>query len=378
MPPREVSDEDAIKRYTAWKEHGAYSYAGKALGIDDKAVKRGVDIVHAKGLHLSSGARLAISRAGLSGTEGKGGWIHNYDEEGKKVGATRWSAPEIDVEGQLDRIRAAFEDIPAAVPVSAPEYIMQDMLALHAHADVHVGMRVTADQTGGRSYGRAEAEARFKAAVSQSILSVPPCHTALILNAGDMMHANDDRDVTPRSGYHLKVEGSHHENFDLCVMLTIYKIDLALQRHGQVIYRAIPGNHDPNTPGPLSIAIRERYRNEPRAEIIVSEDEFWQRNWGEVFLSGHHGHGRKPKDVCHELPGKFPEAWGKAKQWHYFTAHLHNYQSVPIGSVRHHQFPSVCSADTHAAWSPYGDQAGMVSLTFHKKTGLDSLILKGV
>jgi hypothetical protein len=186
---------------------------------------------------------------------------------------------------------------------------------------------------------------------------------------GDMMHSNDDTDLTPRSKHKLKTEGTHFENLLLSVQMTVYKIDLALQRHGRVIYRGIPGNHDPNIPGPLSIALHAHYRNEPRAEIVLSEDEFWQHNWGNVFLSGHHGHGRKAKDVCPVLPGKFPKEWGKATEWHYFSAHLHNYSTEIIGSVRHHQLPAVCSIDTHAAWAPYLDTSGMVSMIFNKRGG---------
>ena len=375
----ERSHELLRKTYDAWIEHG--QNAAAAARATDTPVSTFKEILKAyreKGMHLSDGAQRAVSNAGLSGIEARGGWIHNYDDEGKKIGTTRWNAPEVDAETYLEKIRAAFDDIPPASPTKPPEHVVEDRLALLAHADVHIGMVVTADQTGGRSYSRAEATERFKAGVSQCIASTPQCHTALILNAGDLLHANDDRDVTPRSNHKLKVEGTHAQNFDLSVVLTAYKIDLALQHFGHVVYRGIAGNHDPNIPYPLSVALRERYRNEPRAEIVVSEDEFWQRNWGDVFLSGHHGHGRNPKEVCEELPGRFSKAWGEAKQWHYFSAHKHNYQLVPRGPVLHHQLPSVCSADTHAAWSPYPDTAGMVALTFDKLSGLKSTIHIGV
>lgn len=366
------------KTWAAYQEAGSKAGAARILGKAESTVKCIIDECIESGMHLSEGAQRAVNNAGLSGLEARGGWIHNYDTEGKKIGTTRWNAPESPVEDVLDKIRAAFDGIVPSEPVTPPEHVMQDSLALLPHADCHIGMVVTADQVGGRPYNREIAAERFKAGASQCVMNGPPCHTAYILNAGDLHHANDDRDVTPRSGHKLKVEGTHMQNFDLSVVLTSYKIDLALQRHGRVIYRAIPGNHDPNIPGPLSIALRERYRNEPRVEIIVSEDEFWQMNWGNVFLSGHHGHARNPKDVCPELPGRFPTQWGEAKAWHFFTAHKHNYQTMKYGPVRHHQLPSVCSADTHAAWSPYDDDAGMLAMTFHKSGRTTSSLLVGV
>ena len=379
MVAKPRSPELLQKTWAAYVEHDEVTAkAARALDMPVETVRHILLECRKKGFHLSDGAMNAVNSAGLSGVEARGGWIHNYDDEGKKTGTTRWNAPEIDVEDYLDKIRTAFDDIPAAEPTPQPEYIVEDSLALLAHADCHWGMVATSDQVGGRPYNREIAAERFKAGVSQCVTSIPPSHTAYILNAGDLMHANDDNDVTPRSKHKLKVEGTHTQNFDLSVQLTAYKIDLALQHHGRVIYRAIPGNHDPNIPGPLSIALRERYRNEPRAEIIVSEDEFWQMNWGNVFLSGHHGHARNPKDVCPELPGRFPKQWGEAKAWHFFTAHKHNYQTMKYGPVRHHQLPSVCSADTHSAWSPYDDDAGMLAMTFHKSGRTTSNLLVGV
>ena len=379
MATQPRSPELLRKTWDAYEAHnGNASVTARFLDKPPETVRSILKECRAKGMHLSEGAQKAVNNAGLSGAEARGGWIHNYDDEGKKTGTTRWNAPEIDVETYIDRIRSAFDDIPPAIPTPQPEHIMADSLALLPHADCHWGMVVTADQVGGRPYNREIASERFKIGVSRCVMNGPPCHTAYILNAGDLTHANDDNDVTPRSKHKLKVEGTHMQNFELSVTLTAYKIDLALQRHGRVIYRAIPGNHDPNTPGPLSIALRERYRNEPRVEVIVSEDEFWQMNWGNVFLSGHHGHARNPKDVCPELPGRFPTQWGEAKAWHFFTAHKHNYQTMKYGPVRHHQLPSVCSADTHAAWSPYDDDAGMLAMTFHKSGRTTSNLLVGV
>lgn len=379
MPTQPISDEAALERYQAYVEHGNNSVlAGKALGMGNKALMHGYREAVRRGLHLSHGARSAINNAGLSASEAKGGWIHNYDDEGKKTGTTRWTAPELTTEEYLERLRGAFDTIPPATPVAPPESTEADLLGFFPSADLHLGMAANSDQTGRREYNRQLAAERFKAGVSECLLGVPRCVKALIVDAGDAMHSNDNTDRTPRSGHQLKVEGTHHQNLGLLIELNAFKIDLALQHHGEVEFRAIGGNHDPNIPSPLLYALRERYRLEPRVEIVVSENEFWQMNWGVSFLSGHHGHNRKPQDVCRELPGMYPREWGAAKQWHYFSAHLHNYQSVPYGPVRHHQLPSVCSLDTHAAWGPYPDTAGMLALTFHREHGLKNTLHVGL
>ena len=65
---------------------------------------------------------------------------------------------------------------------------------------------------------------RFKAGVSECIMGLPPCAKALIVDAGDATHANDDTDRTPRSGHKLKVEGSHHQNVGRLIELQAINI----------------------------------------------------------------------------------------------------------------------------------------------------------
>ncbi|TWH35897.1 MULTISPECIES: helix-turn-helix domain-containing protein [unclassified Aminobacter] len=376
-----VSTAELLETLAAFERHdGNYTKAGRELGISDNTVRRRLETARKQGLHLSDGAREAMAATRLNGYEIAGGYRHIYDDEGRKVETVRWNAPksERQLDEYLGRIRAAFEDIPAAEPVPMPEAVEEDLLAFLPHADLHMGAVATEDQTGGRPYNPEVAAERFKAGVTECVMGMPPCAKAVIVDAGDATHANDDTDRTPRSGHKLKVEGTHFQNIGRLIELEVFKIDLALQRHREVEFYSIPGNHDPGTPAPVLYALQQRYRNEPRVTIHVSENEFWQMNWGIAFLCGHHGHNRKPKDVCAELPGKYPEQWGRARQWHYFSGHFHNYQSVPYGPVRHHQLPSVVSLDTHAAWGPYQDGAGMLAMTFHKRHGLKNMLLVGI
>lgn len=371
MPTPPVSDESLRRAYEAVMEHGTINAAARALSMDRNTVKRHYRKAQERGFHLSDGARGAVENAGLGGNEARAGWIVRVDPDTGSRESTYWRAPEQAQEDFIERLRAAFDDLEPARPIPAPKSVTDDLLAFLPHADVHIGMVATADHVG-RDYSRDIAAERFKRGLTACIDAQPPCAEAVILNAGDLLHANDDSDATPRHKHKLKVEGTHHDNFGLAIEMTVYAVDLALQKHGKVTYRGIPGNHDPNIPSPLSYALAAHYRNEPRVNIIVSQDEFWQMNWGGVFLSAHHGHGRNPKDVCSEIPGKWPEEWGKAREWHYFSGHLHNYRSVPYGPVRHHQLPCVCSLDTHAAGGPYSDTSGMMSMTFHRERGMIS------
>jgi hypothetical protein len=373
MATKPRSEELLRETYEAWIAHDKNAgAAARSLGRAESTFKSALEECKAKGMHLSEGAQRAVSNAGLSGIEARGGWIHNYDYEGKKIGTTRWNAPEVDVDTINDRIRDAFESLPPAKPVVRSRSTKrEDILAFLPHADWHLGMNVNEQQTG-KDYNRHVAVDTILAGTERCIASQPACETAIIMNAGDLLHANDDADVTPRNKHKLKVEGTHHQNFETAVETTVGLIDMALSWHGSVEYRAIPGNHDPNIPGPLSVALRAYYRQEPRVKIVVDENKFYQRNFGVNFIAAHHGDGRNPKELAAGLPGRFPQEWGKAKHWHFFTAHCHHHKSDTFGHVRWFQLPSVCSLDTHAADLNYGGSAGLRAITFHKANGLET------
>lgn len=62
--------------------------AAHDMGIPRETFRNRLNRAKLAGLHLSQGARTVVDRARLSPTEAKGGWIHDYDAEGKKIGTT--------------------------------------------------------------------------------------------------------------------------------------------------------------------------------------------------------------------------------------------------------------------------------------------------
>lgn len=378
MAISKLTDEQLLETIEAVNQTGNNKEAAERLGINYRTISDRLRVARERGLYLSQGARNAMANAGLSGIEARGGWIHNYDDEGKKTGTTRWTAPEVETADFIDRFREMLEGIKPAKPVPVPDVTQADSLVFVPDADVHVGLVVTEDETGHEPYNREIAKQRFMAGTSRCIMSLPPSHTCLIASMGDLTHANDPRNITPRSGHTLRVEGTHHDNLFLSAELLFYKVDLALTRHRNVEVEVIGGNHDPGTPGPILLALQQRYRNDERVKVNVSQNEWWHRNWGEAFMCGQHGHYRNAKAVCATIPAKFRRQWGEASQWHFFSAHYHSYKVSQEGSVLHHQLPAVCALDTHAAWSPYMGNSGMVALQFDKKTGMRDMIMVGL
>ena len=367
-----LTEDEKREVIDAWLGHDrSILKAAQSLNMNYNKFKWRLSAAKREGYHLSPGAKKVLEMAGLSPREGKGGWIHNYDPaDGKKLAATRWSAEDGDSpEEMVEWIRTCFSDIPPAPPVIRSENSPEGRFKLMPHSDVHMGAAASADRVG-REYSPKLAFERLRDGFSQLFSAMPPTCETVILNNGDLTHANDNKDETFKSGHRLKVEGSHRDNISLSITATVWQIDHALQTSDIVRYRANGGNHDPNTPDYLTPALQAYYRNEPRVIVEGSERLTWVYQKGLIFLATHHGHGIKPEKFAANLPAKFPAEFGVSRFWYFITGHLHNEREDTFGGIRWIQLPSVCGLDQHSDDMGYSDGAAMRAMLFDERRGL--------
>lgn len=371
MAPPKLTDEEKRQAAQAWLDNDHSIVRGaKSLNMNYDTYKSRLSAAKREGYHLSTGARKVIATAGLSPLEGKGGWIHNYDSEGKKTGTTRWAAPGGDSpEEMIEWIKASFASLPAAPPVIQSERSPEGRFKFMPHSDVHLGASAPEDRVG-REYTPKVAMERLQYGFARLFAAMPRTSETVILNNGDLTHANDNKDATPRSDHRLKVEGSHRDNIQLSITATVWQIDHALTTSDIVRYRANAGNHDPNTPDYLTPALQAYYRNEPRVIIEGSQRLTWVFQRGLVFVATHHGHGIKPEKFAANLPSKFPAEFGASRFWYFLTGHLHNEREDTFGGIRWIQLPSVCSLDQHSDDMGFSDGAAMRAMVFDDRAGL--------
>ena len=358
--------------YDLVKEHGGFRAAVRAANPKQSysSIYRKYQAAKKNGIEFSDGARNSVQSAGLGFGEAKGGHRRVYDEDGKQIDTVRWSVPQEQfTEEYLERIADVFSNIPASPPIVQSEHSQAGKIAFFPQSDVHLGVEITADR-GGKDYSPKIAMERMRDGFSQTHAAIPPCETAIILDNGDLTHANDDKDATPRSDHRLKVTGSHRQNLELSVTAKAWQIDMALERSAQVVYRSNRGNHDPNTPDTVGIALKQRYKDEPRVNIDDSERETWIYQRGKVFLAAHHGHGIKAEKLAANIPPNFPKEFGLARYWYLFTGHLHNPRQDTFGAFSWFQLPAICSMDQHSADMGYTDTSAMRAMMFCERGGL--------
>jgi hypothetical protein len=367
MPTPPLSDELAIEALNALAENnGNYADAARQMGIIYTTFHARVRKAKERGLQLSEGARKSMNLAGLNGMEAKGGWIHNYNSLGNKVGTTRWNAP-VENPASPETVAVKIAETLSGI-IAIPEIIMgsrprEDVVNLFANSDFHLGA-VMPEGKGHRAYNREIAVERVRAGFSELHGSLSPADTAIILDNGDRLHANDDRDVTVKSGHRLKVEGSHGSNFLLGLETAIWQIEMSLTTHNEVIYQANPGNHDPNITQPLLVALKMRYLNNPRVKIDTEESHLSIFQRGRVFISSHHGHGQKPTALSASIQHTFRKKYGVSDFHYLYTGHLHSEKSDTFGGMQWTQLPSIVSTTQYEEEMVFTDTSGIYGASF--------------
>lgn len=370
MPTPAVTDEALLEVLEAHQRHnGSTLRVVRETGKSEATVRRYVAEAKKRGLHLSAGAREAMQATDLSGVEIAGGWRHAYDGEGKKVESVRWNAPKQDAtEDVLERIREAFEGIAPAPLVSPPDTINADLCTVYPIADAHIGLMAWHRETGS-DYDTAIACDRVRNWVAQCVAASPPSGTAVILDVGDLFHANDDTYQTPRSKHVLDVDTRMFRTLDIGIATLAGAVESALTKHQTVHVRILPGNHDSTIYLAVMFALSERYREDPRVIVHKEPSEFFLFEFGRVMIASHHGDKAKADRLVHFVADEFAEAWGRTKYRFLFTGHLHSHKSQDIGGMKHEQLRAVAERDAYAVSHAYSGRAQLQAITYHTTRG---------
>lgn len=369
MPTPALTDEQCREALRLADQYGGITAAANAEGIKRETLNHRIKVAKSRGLHLSSGAQNAMQRAGLNGMEAKGGWIHDYDDEGKKLGTTRWSAPEVKAEHIVEKFSAAFTSLKPVKPVIPPKKVMDDLLTLYPLFDMHLGMLAWGSETRAGDYDLNIASDDLHYAFAKVTAITPNSNEAILVIGGDMFHADDEYAQTPQSKHHLNVDGRHFKVLDTGIQLISSVIKTLLKKHSKLIIRVLRGNHDIHAHMVLTFALAERYRKEPRVEIEKDPHDLFMKQWGKCLISAHHGDKAKPDRLTHYISDVCPY-WSDTRHRFCFTGHTHHDASKDIGPLKWESLRAFCPPDSYAAGMKFSTRRALQALTFHKTDGL--------
>lgn len=303
----------------------------------------------------------------------KGQSTQGRDSEGR---LTWWKTVE-DAEARQQALDFYLEELSKKVkprkPVKARKLASYDpdVMVGYPLGDHHWGMYSYAAETGA-DYDLEIAKAAFSDALDYLIDRSPPSETALFVNLGDALHINDRKNQTPKSGNILDVDSRYQKVVRTAAFAFNYAIEKLLRKHYRVTVVHLPGNHDPDAAHWLQIVTEAWFRNEDRADVIVSPAQFQYHQFGVNMLAMTHGDTVKLEELPGIMAAHEPTMWGDTKYRTAWTGHVHHSQKLAakeFRAVKVESFGVLPPNDAYGASKGFAAQREMSAITLRRSGG---------
>ena len=293
-------------------------------------------------------------------------WAKTKSDDGTSFSVLLKPAPVGD--NFLERVREMFEDIAPANSVPVPAFVEEDLLTVYPIADAHVGMLAWGKETG-EDYDTKKGADRIKDWIGRAVMSSPPSKRALIIDVGDLTHADDQTNQTPASKHQLDVDTRHYRTLDATITALVAATYSALQKHQEVMVSILPGNHNPTSYMAVLFALAEHFRQNERVTVFKQPGQFFVYEFGRCLIAAHHGHGGKPERMVMFIADEHSEMWGRTKHRFLWTGHLHHMKAADIGGVQWEQLRALTARDAYAVSNAYVARSQLQAVTLHREFG---------
>lgn len=399
MSTRPLSDELALEAAQLVAKHGNVSLAARVTGMPrntldcryKRAIERGLvapvpspigagyiigrhNLRYDKNGALVSQSIQAVKDRGEVFEPREGHVIKGesafVDADGRTV--SRWIKTK---EGERDplwiteKIKEALDGYRGpCVGVDAPRDADEEFAAIIPVADPHFGLYAWAQETGA-DYDLKIAEEANRSAVDDLIRATPPAGTGVVLGLGDLLHADNSQNQTTRSGHALDVDTRYAKVLQTALLFMIYAVDRSLQKHGRIIVRNLPGNHDDHSAQAITLALWAWFRDHPRVTVDTDPGRFWWWLFGNNLLGATHGDKVKMEQLPLLMAASNPENWGASLYRYIMTGHIHHKSSLEKGGVIVESFQSTAARDAYNHEAGHRSGRSLSALVFHKERG---------
>ena len=364
----------------AWLAHGSISAASDATGISPRmvrvhlaalcrtAAKRG----HAPGSDMTRVAPEGFSVKGVSTLYGEDGtvkaqWVKTRQDEQDKYEALLRAVASLG-----DEVRGL------ADPVLEPVGLLSaDLLNVIPIGDPHIGMYAWAAESGA-DFDLAIAEREMFAAVDRLVSLAPDADECLLLELGDLVHADNFNNVTFRSGHHLDVDTRWSKVMRVAIRTLRRCVDRALERHRLVRLRCEIGNHDDHTSVMLATALEMYYEREPRVVIDTNPSNTFYHRHGKCLIASTHGDAIKPAGLPGVMAVDRARDWGETEFRHWYVGHVHHESVKEYPGVTVETFRTLAARDAWTARSGYRSGRDMRLDVWHREYGLINRHIVGI
>lgn len=362
-----LSDDELREMVEAVRTYGGVRPAARALGIAPSTLRERME---------------AATRRNVTG-EFMGGALPEGYQMGRVTSlvtpdGTRleWQRKEPTVEALQsyldDLIDLANQNIVPLPPLVNLGQTHDDLLTLYPIVDVHLG-QYSWKKESGENYDLDIARDQFLSSTTSLMQMTPHSGMALIVVLGDYYHADNNRAETEKSHNRLDVDGRHDKVLHTGAELAIWEIDMALQKHENVVVKIMRGNHDPNSSKALAMTLYFRYMDNPRVTVDRSPEDLWVYQWGVSMLGFTHGDNVKAEDMPGVMAAHYPRMWGETKQRYAFSGHFHRRKAGPLSDEKHGAeweiLPAFTAKDAWNRSMGHASKRSIQAITFHKEKG---------
>ena len=293
-----------------------------------------------------------------------------YNAEGKASG--QWVKSRLDdskIEEVIrDFVESLAQDIKGLSPLTpAPTINNDSLMCVYPMGDPHFGMYAWW-QDAGDDFDLDIAERLTCGAVDRLIQSSPNAETGLLLNLGDMFHA-DNQSNSSKSGHQLDVDGRWAKVQQVGLKAMIHCIKRLLEKHKKVIFRINRGNHDGHSSYALALMISCYFHNEPRLEVDLSPSMVWYYKFGFNLIGSTHGDTIKEKDMMQLMAADKPQDWGATKFRYWYAGHVHHSQVKEYQGGIVEYFRTLAARDAWHQGQGYRAGRDMCCIVLHEKHG---------
>jgi hypothetical protein len=354
-------------RLQVWRDHDKnFTSAAKTLGIARSTLRESIKAA-LKYESADPGLQSAMNATGLGGGVVTGGWriVQETMPDGTIVrNSVRYALKPDEIE-PIDVAQTLIDSLtqaPRAV-VSVPPTVdlPSDLCNFIPLCDLHVG----------GEYGDPKYLDEVFSAITRLVHGLPKAHKAVLLDMGDLLDANDHKGLTPASGNECDVIRENHlENTINALNIMRYAVGLLLQQHNEVEVHLLRGNHDETAYIGVMVALSVHFKDDPRVNVVVSDDNFRVIPWGKCAVFPHHGDKSKWEDLKDVFSDQFPDAWAKAKYWRFiWTAHVHHDKQKQLVGADAEHFRTLAKPNNWAQMKGFFTRGGICSVTLHKIDG---------
>lgn len=358
-----------LKYLEAVAEHGSGGKAAKALGVTKNAV---------------NGALQTLAKAAaVKGYSPPHDWRHpvpdgfkagristSYKADGTQ--GTQWVIATPDQNRLEELLHIAAKVMAQEVKgngkvTKPPAKVSQDLMCVVPMGDPHFGLYAWW-QDAGDDFDLSIAERLTCGAVDRLLATSPDAAVGMLLNLGDMYHADNQNNLT-QSGHQLDVDGRWAKVQQVGLKAMLYCLKQMLGKYERVVFRINRGNHDGHSAYALALMISCYFHDEPRIEVDLSPAVCWYYQFGKVLIGSTHGDTIKGPGMPGLMATDKPAEWGTSAHRYWYVGHVHHQDTKEYPGAVVEYFRTLAARDAWHAGQGYRAGRDMRLIVLHKEHG---------